>query len=161
MLVGRAPDVNEAISYSTAGFSLFYGLLLGLLTVAAYQNREAVEASIQNEAAAIAALYADMNSYPEPVRSDMRDLIRDYVQFTIHRDWPASGSARRSRAARIAPTRCASGSRPSSRHPLAGDRAPRGGLGLPGASPNSGRRGSTASITRIPDVLWYAVLAGR
>ena len=68
MLVGRAPDVNEAISYSTAGFASSTACF-GLLTVAAYQNREAVEASIQNEASAIAALYADMNSYPEPIRS--------------------------------------------------------------------------------------------
>ena len=31
LLMGAPPDLNEAIGYGTAGFSLFYGLLLQLL----------------------------------------------------------------------------------------------------------------------------------
>ena len=40
LLMGSGPDLNESINYGTSAFSLFYGLLLGLLTVAAYQNSE-------------------------------------------------------------------------------------------------------------------------
>jgi hypothetical protein len=36
LLVGGGPGLNESISYGTAGFNLFYALLLGLLTVSAY-----------------------------------------------------------------------------------------------------------------------------
>ena len=43
LLLGAPPDLNELIGYGTAGFSLFYGLLLGLLTVSAYQNNERVK----------------------------------------------------------------------------------------------------------------------
>lgn len=47
LVIGRAdPTVNESMGYGTASFSLFYALLLGLLTVAAYQNRERVEQDV-------------------------------------------------------------------------------------------------------------------
>jgi hypothetical protein len=40
LLIGAGPDFNESIGYATSGVNLFYGLLLGLLTVSAYQNSE-------------------------------------------------------------------------------------------------------------------------
>jgi hypothetical protein len=89
LLMGGGPELNESISYGTAAFSLFYGLLLGLLTVAAYQNSERVKEAILNEATAISVLYSDMDMYPEPIRSDLKAMLRDYVLFTIHRDWAA------------------------------------------------------------------------
>ncbi len=89
LLLGTGPGFNESISLATGGFSLFYGLLLGLLTVAVYQNSERAREGILNEATVLGAIYTDMNSYPEPTRSDMRALMRDYVLFTIYRDWPA------------------------------------------------------------------------
>lgn len=60
--------VDEAVSYGTSGFALFYGLLLGLLTVAAYQNNERVKQAILNEATALGTVYGAMASYPEPIR---------------------------------------------------------------------------------------------
>ncbi len=90
ILIGRRdPAINDTISHGTSGYSLFYALLVGLLTVAAYENREQVEQSVLNEAASVGALYSDLSSYPEPLRSDMKELLRDYVLFTIHKDWPA------------------------------------------------------------------------
>jgi len=89
LLLGAQPDLNESIGYTTAGFSLFYGLLLGLLTVSAYQNNERVKQAILAEATSLDALYADMSSYPEPIRSEMKTMMRDYLLFTVHRDWEA------------------------------------------------------------------------
>ncbi|KFI32502.1 hypothetical protein CG51_01550 [Haematobacter missouriensis] len=89
VLIGSGPDLNESINYATSGFSLFYGLLLGLLTVSAYQNNDRVRTAMLDEANSISALYADVNVYPEPLRSDMKDMLRDYVLFTIHKDWAA------------------------------------------------------------------------
>lgn len=89
LLMGTGPEFNQSISFATSGFSLFYGLLLGLLTVAAYQNNERVREAILGEATALGSLYSDLNAYPEPIRSDVKELMRDYVQFTIYRDWEA------------------------------------------------------------------------
>ena len=89
LLMGSGPDLNESINYGTSAFSLFYGLLLGLLTVAAYQNSERVKEAILGEATAISAFYSDMGMYPEPIRSDLKAMLRDYVLFTIHKEWAA------------------------------------------------------------------------
>jgi hypothetical protein len=89
LLVGGDGTTNETIGIATSGFSLFYGLLLGLLTVAAHENRERIQLSILNEASSVGSIYSTVAAYPEPYRSDLKELLRDYVQFTIHRDWPS------------------------------------------------------------------------
>jgi hypothetical protein len=89
LLIGTGPDFNNTIGHATSSFSLFNGLLLGLLTVAAYQNSEAVRASITNEATALGGLYSQMSAYPEPTRSDIKWMMRDYTLYTIHKEWPA------------------------------------------------------------------------
>lgn len=76
LLVGGGPDLNETIGYGTAGFNLFYALLLGLLTVSAYQNYERVRENVLREAAVVGALYSDLNSYPEPMRSSQPARLR-------------------------------------------------------------------------------------
>ena len=86
---GTGPDFNQNVSFGGAGFNLFYGLLLGLLTVSAYQNNERVQQAVLAEATAIGSLYAGMRSYPEPMQSDVQALLRDYTLFTIYADWEA------------------------------------------------------------------------
>lgn len=94
LLIGGDASTNDTISLTTGAFSLFYGLLLGLLTVAAYENRDRVQTAILNEASAIGAIYSTVGSYPEPYRSDLREFLRDYVRFTIDRDWPEQRQGR-------------------------------------------------------------------
>jgi hypothetical protein len=67
---------------------VIYGLLLGLLAVAAYQNLSDVEKIVGHEAAALGALYRDVGTYPEPIRSEVQKDIRDYARFVIDEAWP-------------------------------------------------------------------------
>lgn len=160
LLVGAGPELNQSISYASSGFSLFYGLLLGLLTVAAYQNNERVKEGILNEATALGSLYSDMASYPEPIRSDMRWMLRDYVLFTINRDWPEhraggllEGGYNRANAMR---------------QKLAGFEPATTGQQIVHAEvmqafqdfSRARQRRLAGVITEIPAVLWYAVLVG-
>jgi hypothetical protein len=62
---------NELVNSATAGFSLYYGLLLGLLSVAAYQSSKEVEDAVSREASTLAALYCSCEVYPEPLRGDL------------------------------------------------------------------------------------------
>jgi hypothetical protein len=66
-----------------------FGLLLGLLSVATYQNAADVAKSVDLEAAAVASLYQGLTAYPEPLRGELQFLVRDYTQYVIHKDWPA------------------------------------------------------------------------
>ena len=34
-------------------------------------------------------MYRDATRYPEPVRSQVQELLRDYTLYVIYKDWPA------------------------------------------------------------------------
>jgi hypothetical protein len=85
----RQKDVNDIVAFASAGFSLFYGLLLGLLSVAAYNNANEISGYVSREAALVGTIYRNVANYPEPTGSELRYLLRDYTLYTIHKDWPA------------------------------------------------------------------------
>lgn len=85
---------NQLVSYAYSGFSMFYGLLLGLLAVAAYQNIEKLQSAIGLEAAQLAGLYRSSAAYPEPWRSDLQGKLRDYTLYVIHKGFPAQRQGR-------------------------------------------------------------------
>jgi len=85
----RQPGANDLVSYASAGFTLFYGLLLGLLSVATYQNTKDVGDNISREALGIGTIYRVSNGYPEPLKSELQANLRDYTQYIINKDWPA------------------------------------------------------------------------
>jgi hypothetical protein len=90
----RQPGANDLVSYTSSWFSLLYGLLLGLLAVATYQNAAQIQTSVQREAATLALLYRGSTSYPEPLRSELQFLLRDYTLYVVHKDWPAHNEGR-------------------------------------------------------------------
>ena len=81
--------INDLVGYALGAFGVFYGLLLGLLAVATYQNSSDVQSKVGKEAAALAALYRDVYAYPEPLRSDLHGRLREYGKFVIDVSWPA------------------------------------------------------------------------
>lgn len=128
--------------------------------MAAHQNRSEVEEDIQAEAGALGALYADMGSYPEPLRSRMRGMLRDYTLFTIHEDWPAhrrgevlNGGANRLDAMRLR----LAGFEPATAGREAVHAETIAAFGLFAQGRQARLNGV---ITRIPDVLWQAALVG-
>jgi hypothetical protein len=160
LLMGAGSGLNEAIGYGTSAFSLFYGLLLGLLTVAAYQNNERVKQAILNEATAISAFYSDMNMYPEPIRSELKALLRDYVLFTVHKEWRAhrkgkilDGGSNRANTVR---RRLAKFEPQTESQKIIHAEVINNFQNFVRAR----QQRLTGVITAIPNVLWYAVLVG-
>ena len=94
LLLRRQPGANDLLSYTSSWFSLLYGLLLGLLSVATYQNAAEIQSFVQREAGALALLYRGSSVYPEPQRSELQYLLRDYTLFVINKDWPAHAKGR-------------------------------------------------------------------
>jgi hypothetical protein len=74
VLVRSQPDLNTLLGNFVSIYGVFYGILMGLLAVAAYQNKAEVEHAI---------------TYPDAVRAPLQETIRDYVQFVIEEEWPA------------------------------------------------------------------------
>jgi hypothetical protein len=79
---------NGTIGAVLGCFGVFFGLLLGLLAVAAYQNAEAAEARVIGEASILAGVYNDLGDYAAPARDELKSLLREYVTITIEADWP-------------------------------------------------------------------------
>lgn len=88
-LIHREPNFNTLVNYATGSFGLCYGLLLSLLAVATYQNSARIQIAVDNEAAAVAALYEAASSYPQPLGGELQYLLRDYTLYVILKDWPA------------------------------------------------------------------------
>ena len=85
----RQEGINDLVGYAFSGFGVYYGLLLGLLAVATYQNLSDVEATVSREAASLGALYRNVSSYPEPTRTTLTAQLRNYTVFVIEKAWPA------------------------------------------------------------------------
>src|SRR5262245_31341627 len=79
---------NELLGYVISCYCVFYGLLIGLVAVAAYQNFTTVDTAVANEAASLEALYRDVTTYPEPTRSAAQSILSEYTQFVIEESWP-------------------------------------------------------------------------
>jgi hypothetical protein len=86
--VHREPRTNEMVGFAFSGFSVLYGILVGLLAVAAYQNFSAVDDIVTNESSSLEALYRDLRAYPQPIRGRLQDELRDYTRNVIDRSWP-------------------------------------------------------------------------
>lgn len=80
---------NEVVSWVFAGVGVFYGLALGLIAVATWENFTAVDGQNSKEAASIAALFNDLDGYPEPLQSTLQNDLRQYTRSIIEKDWPS------------------------------------------------------------------------
>lgn len=79
---------NDMVGFVLASFSVFYGLLVGLVAVAAYQNFSVVSDIVTKEASSLAAVYRDLRAYPQPIRGRLQDDLRDYTRYVIDKSWP-------------------------------------------------------------------------
>ena len=79
---------NEMVSLNIASFSVFYGIVLGLVAVGVYANYASAGVLVEREAATLAAIYSDTSDLPEPHRTILLADLRAYAEETIHRDWP-------------------------------------------------------------------------
>jgi len=67
---------------------VFYGLAVALIAVSVWQTYSDTAKIVSEEATSLAALYRDVSSYPEPVRTQMQVELRDYTQYVIKEAWP-------------------------------------------------------------------------
>ena len=79
---------NDMVGFVLSSFSVLYGLLVGLIAVAAYQNFGNVTDIVTKEASSLAAMYGDLSGYPQPVRGRLQEGLREYTRNEIYRDWP-------------------------------------------------------------------------
>ena len=65
-----------------------YAISIGLMAVASWGNAAAASALASHEAAEIAAVYRDMDGYPEPHRGALQAFLVGYTRYVIDEAWP-------------------------------------------------------------------------
>ncbi len=81
-------SANDLISYLLGSHGVYFGILLGLLALSAYQNFTDTDKLVSQEASRLAGLYRDVSSYPEPGRTQLCSLLRKYTRYVIDEAWP-------------------------------------------------------------------------
>jgi hypothetical protein len=79
---------NEVVGYYLSAVCVFYGITLGLLAVATWQNYADVDTRTGEEGAAIGVLYRDVSGLPEPHRSALQSDLRKYTREVVDVAWP-------------------------------------------------------------------------
>jgi hypothetical protein len=85
--VHRGRGANEMLGLGLTSFSTLFGILLGLLTVASYQDYSASTDLVDREASSLAALHRNFSGYPTPVRGQLQGRLREYIRYTIEDGW--------------------------------------------------------------------------
>ncbi len=83
-----ARDSNDLVGHYISAFGVLYGITLGLISVAAWENFGEVEDLVSQEAAAVGALYRNVDCYPEPIRAELTEMLRAYTRQIIDVSWP-------------------------------------------------------------------------
>lgn len=84
----REKRTNDMVGFALSSYFVLFGLLLGLLSVATYQNYTDLGTLVDKEASSIGSLYRDFTAYPQPIRGQLQDRLREYARYTIVDGWP-------------------------------------------------------------------------
>lgn len=86
-------NINEADSEFTGSMlqsvMVFYGLAVALIAVTVFETYSETTKVVTGEATALNALYRDVTSYPEPLRTELQGELREYTRYIIQEAWPA------------------------------------------------------------------------
>ncbi|MGO4527316.1 DUF4239 domain-containing protein [Microvirga sp. 2MCAF35] len=88
-LMSGERDPNTVVTLLLNVFSLYYGVLLALLSVAVFENYVKAQDAVGREASKVIALYRTFNAYPEPARTPLLDTLRRYVDEETGPGWVA------------------------------------------------------------------------
>lgn len=86
-ITGPRPGHNEGVDAYIAAAAVFYGIVAGLIAVAAWGQYASYDDKVTDESGAVAMLYRDIATYPEPYGSRLRGELRDYTHAVIE-GWP-------------------------------------------------------------------------
>lgn len=85
---GSQHSHNDVVGYYLAAVCVFYGITLGLIAVATWQNYTDVETRAGQEAARVGVLYRDVSGLPEPYRAQLQADLRAYTRQVVDVAWP-------------------------------------------------------------------------
>jgi Protein of unknown function (DUF4239) len=86
--LGLDGETNEVVANFLAFTGVFYGIVLGLVAVGAWDTYNESSGRAEREASALAAFYRDVSQLPDPARTTLQTMTRKYMWTVIHNEWP-------------------------------------------------------------------------
>jgi hypothetical protein len=84
-VAGADSDFTGAMLQSVM---VFYGLAVALIAVSVWQTYSDTSKVVSAEATSLAASYRDVSGYPQPVRLQLQQELREYTRYVIEEAWP-------------------------------------------------------------------------
>lgn len=78
---------NDIVGFFLAAITVLYGVTVGLLAVSTWTTYSDVEIKVEQEAITLGSLYRSVGSYPEPVRSELQQDLREYTREVVDVGW--------------------------------------------------------------------------
>jgi hypothetical protein len=85
---GPRPGHNEGVDAYIGAAAVFYGIVAGLIAVAAWEQFAGFDDRVTQEAGTVATLYRNVATFPEPYGSKLGQELRAYTQAVID-GWPS------------------------------------------------------------------------
>jgi Protein of unknown function (DUF4239) len=79
---------NNLIGWQLTVLGTTYAVILGFMLYAVWAGLGEAELNVDSEANAVIDVYRSAEGLPEPQRTQLQRLARDYVDTVIARDWP-------------------------------------------------------------------------
>lgn len=98
-LLRKEKDPNMPVGLLLNAFTLYYAVLLAMLSIAVLENYNKAQAAVGSEATALVALYRDFRGYPEPDRAELIRLLQQYVDEETGPGWSSQRAGETARAA--------------------------------------------------------------
>ena len=85
----RSQEADQAVSAIFGGIGMLYGLLLGLVAVATWQNYDEIHELVDQESASIIHFYRCVSVLNDPAHEAILQDIKSYTKAVIELEWPA------------------------------------------------------------------------
>jgi hypothetical protein len=87
-MLGLTAEHNSIVAIFLSLSGAFYGITLGLIAVGTFQNFNDVEAKVNGESSALAALYRDVTILEKPEKQLLITTLKRYTQYVVNEAWP-------------------------------------------------------------------------
>lgn len=81
-------ELNDVAGFIYAVVGVVYAVLLALVVIAAWENREETNNNIEREASALAEIFWLAHELPETEGSQLQELARSYARTVVDEEWP-------------------------------------------------------------------------
>jgi hypothetical protein len=79
---------NDVAGFIYAALGVIYAVLLALVVIAVWEQYQAADATVEQEANAVAEIFWLGNRLPEAEGSHIQELCRSYAEVVVHKERP-------------------------------------------------------------------------